>query len=498
MTIIGNSLFNAGATVDTSKDGSAASFQAAIGTTYEIDLSLNDSAGETVVTFPSSPTRGDAFAVVLTGTGTERVVSFTGTVSGASVTAAYGMSRLGQYAIFRYFDATVGWLIHTNKYDVNNTIANGNTNLVLGSDNTCDARSTDGSMCVGHNNSATGYVDNIIVGASNSSNQIETVVFGANNTANGNYSVCLGSDNTATNTGAMAIGRSNTATGTQSSVSIGFNNTNASLYGTCIGQSNTVNPNSFNVCIGLNNLQQQAGTVSCVSVGFSNVSTTATGNNEVTMMGQNNTLSGDMGVVPLPMVIVGNQNTVSDDNSRAVVFGSSNDVTGASCTNTTIFGAFNDLTAEFNNACTLLGVQNEITGTSIGGNNLTVGNGNTITTSGSGYSAAVGHNNNNSGGDSYISGVNVTNTVDGVLELGSHSSPGARDGSMIRGDSTGLVQFSIEDSATPPADGGATLGSEAEGNLARGAFTIHKNGTAVTLYYNNAGTIESLSLGTLV
>ena len=39
MTIIGNSLFNAGATVDTSKDGSAASFQAAIGTTYEINLS---------------------------------------------------------------------------------------------------------------------------------------------------------------------------------------------------------------------------------------------------------------------------------------------------------------------------------------------------------------------------------------------------------------------------------------------------------------------------
>ena len=42
MTIIGNSLFNAGATVDTSKDGSSASFQAAIGTTYEIDLSLSE------------------------------------------------------------------------------------------------------------------------------------------------------------------------------------------------------------------------------------------------------------------------------------------------------------------------------------------------------------------------------------------------------------------------------------------------------------------------
>jgi hypothetical protein len=175
MTIIGNSLFNAGATVDTSKDGSAASFQAAIGTTYEIDLSLNDSSGETVVTFPSSPTRGDAFAVVITGTGTERVVSFTGTVSGASATAAYGLSRTAQYAIFRYFNATVGWLMHTNKHDVNNTIANGNTNLVLGSDNTCDARSTNGSMCVGHNNSATGYVDNVIVGTANSSNTINTV-----------------------------------------------------------------------------------------------------------------------------------------------------------------------------------------------------------------------------------------------------------------------------------------------------------------------------------
>lgn len=57
--------------------------------------------------------------------------------------------------------------------------------------------------------------------------------------------------------------------------------------------------------------------------------------------------------------------------------------------------------------------------------------------------------------------------------------------------------MTIEDSATAPTDGGATAGSEADGTLGRGMFAIQKNGTALTLYYNNAGTIQSVSLGTL-
>lgn len=496
MTIIGNSLFNAGATVDTSKDGSAASFQAAIGTTYEIDLSLNDSAGETVVTFPSSPTRGDAFAVVITGTQQQRVVSFTGTVSGVSVTAAYGMSRAGQYAIFRYFNATVGWLMHTNKHDVNNTIANGNTNLVLGSDNTCDALSTTGSMCVGHNNSATGYVDNIVIGAGNSlsnlnaiavgrecsSTQSETILFGRNNTANGYKAIAIGKDITSSGSDTLSVGKNLTTTG---------------QYGTNIGQSNTAGSGQFNVTVGLNNNTNTTSGFHCL-VGFSNDASAVTGNNQVVMLGKNNTLSGDTGIPTLPTMLIGDSNTVSNGNSRAVLIGSSNEATGASTTNCTAIGAFNESTASNGNVETLLGALNTIQGTGLGGRHLCVGNENTVTTSSAGYSSAIGNYNQNSGGESYIAGNYVVNTVDGVMEFGCHTSLAGREGPMIRGDATGLVQFSIEDSATPPADGGATLGSEAEGNLARGAFTIHKNGSAVTLYYNNAGIIESLSLGTLV
>ena len=383
MTIIGNSLFNAGATVDTSKDGNAASFQAAIGTTYEIDLSLNASAGETVVTFPSSPTRGDAFAVVITGTGTERVVSFTGIVSGASATAGYGLSRTAQYAIFRYFNATVGWLMHTNKHDVNNTIANGNTNLVLGSDNTCDARSSIGSMCVGHNNSATGSVDNVIVGTANSSNTNNTVTMGSNCTTSGNDAAAFGVGCTASGYKSSAFGHSNTASG---------------QYSVAVGQ------------------------FASATEEYSNA--------------------------------VGNNVTASGGYSSA-------------------FGCFSTSAGTYASAVGYYNVASGVYGSAFG----------CKSTAGGAKSSAFG----------YLAKTTVGNTV----EIGRWAN-GTTRGGGIRTDTSGVVQFTIEDSATAPADGGATQGSEAEGNLGRGMFTIHKNGSAVTLYYNNAGTIESVNLGTLV
>lgn len=590
MTIIGNSLFNAGATVDTSKDGSAASFQAAIGTTYEINLSVNHTAGETVVTFPSSPTRGDAFAVVITGAivppGPFRVVSFTGTVSGTSVTAASGLSRTGQYVIFRYFDATVGWLIHTNKHDVNNTIANGNTNLVLGFDNTCDVDSTAtaGNLCVGNNNSATGYPASILLGSNNTgSSQHSGILLGTGNNSTGGATVVVGIDCDALNTGVVNVGKDNTTSASsykqvlfgnnQSgtggySVTMGLDNTNSAGNSVVVGAANThqglsgiaigrnvSNNGSYTDSVGTNltnngtystnmgtdnncgsgtrvitvgrNLSS-TGNYACnvgiynssgsgngnTTIGYNcdtattaaehclmgrnNSTTGASGSNKMVLLGESNTISGNTGVTPLHSVLIGHSNTSTGGNGQAVAIGRTNDITGASTTNATAIGAFNDVTASNGNVCTLLGALNTIQGTGTGGRALCVGNDNIVTTSFAGYSSAIGNKNENSGGESYIAGNYVENTVDGVLELGNYTSLGARDGAMIRGDATGLIQFSIEDSATPPADGGVTFGSEAEGNLARGAFAIHKNGTAVTLYYNNAGTIESLSLGTLV
>ncbi|MHA2062562.1 MAG: hypothetical protein ACW963_09780, partial [Candidatus Sifarchaeia archaeon] len=61
----------------------------------------------------------------------------------------------------------------------------------------------------------------------------------------------------------------------------------------------------------------------------------------------------------------------------------------------------------------------------------------------------------------------------------------------------GQHAVTIANSASAPTDGGATVGSEANGTLPRGMFTIQKNGNAVTFYYNNGGTIQSLPVGTL-
>jgi hypothetical protein len=507
MTIIGNSLFNAGATVDTSKDGSAASFQAAIGTTYEIDLSLNDSSGETVVTFPSSPTRGDAFAVVITGTGTERVVSFTGTVSGASATAAYGLSRTAQYAIFRYFNATVGWLMHTNKHDVNNTIANGNTNLVLGSDNTCDARSTNGSMCVGHNNSATGYVDNVIVGTANSSNTINTVTMGSNCTTSGYLGCAFGLNASGTGQGGQAFGYSVTASGTQKSCAFGYESTasgnEAAAFGvgcTATGdkssafghksEATTLNSQVF----GRQNFTGVATGLACVGIGILNNNSGGTlniGTGVITGTVVSATTVGNLSTA------VGVENWSSGDQSTAV--GYKNTASGYIAS---AFGYYNTASNDYANA---IGYANTASGTY---NSAAVGNSNTASGSSSsafgnnntasGYcSSAIGYLNESSGSRSSAIGFRAKTTIANTFEAGYWSDSSTRGGA-VRADSTGLVQFTIEDSATPPADGGATAGSEVAGNLGRGMFTIHKNGASVTLYYNNAGTIESVNLGTLV
>ncbi len=92
-------------------------------------------------------------------------------------------------------------------------------------------------------------------------------------------------------------------------------------------------------------------------------------------------------------------------------------------------------------------------------------------------------------------GYGITNTIDNTAEFG-YWSGGARSGA-IRTDSTGQVQHSVRNSASPPTDGGATAGSEAAGALGRSCWAIQRNGLAFTLYYNDAGTVKSYSLGTL-
>jgi hypothetical protein len=70
-------------------------------------------------------------------------------------------------------------------------------------------------------------------------------------------------------------------------------------------------------------------------------------------------------------------------------------------------------------------------------------------------------------------------------------------GNSIRMHYNGQIAFSMESSATAPVDGGALEGSEPDGSLPREMFAIQKDGDAVSLYFNDSGTIKSLSLGTL-
>ena len=111
-------------------------------------------------------------------------------------------------------------------------------------------------------------------------------------------------------------------------------------------------------------------------------------------------------------------------------------------------------------------------------------------------SSAFGYSNNASGTSSSAFGNRAKTTVNNTFEAGYWSGSTTRGGA-IRIHPNGQVAMTMVDSESAPTDGGATAGSETDGTLGRGMFTIKKNGSFVTLYYNNGGTIQSLGLGTL-
>jgi len=178
---------------------------------------------------------------------------------------------------------------------------------------------------------------------------------------------------------------------------------------------------------------------------------------------------------------IGYDNTASGYQSTAIGF-----LNTASGNYSTASGYINTASGYYSSA---IGSGNNASGyrsSAIGNRNNASGN----------YSTASGYDNTASGGDSSAIGHRIKTTVNNSTEIGYWSGLTTRGG-VIRVQGTGQVAMTIEDSASAPTDGGATAGSEADGTLARGMFAIQKNGTAVTLYFNNAGTIQSLSLGTL-
>jgi len=207
-------------------------------------------------------------------------------------------------------------------------------------------------------------------------------------------------------------------------------------------------------------------------------------------IGVYNTASGTYG-----SSAIGHTNNAEGTNSSAI--GYTNNAEGG---NSSAIGYTNN--ASGNNA-SAIGYTNNVSGTNssgVGYINIVSGNnasafGRSNSASGI-YSSAFGFGNNVSGNFSSAFGRRCKTTIDNTAEMGYWSSTTVRAGA-VRMHPNGQVAMTIEDSATAPTDGGATAGSEADATLGRGMYSIQKNGTAVTLYFNNAGTIQSLSLGTL-
>lgn len=145
------------------------------------------------------------------------------------------------------------------------------------------------------------------------------------------------------------------------------------------------------------------------------------------------------------------------------------------------------------------------------GGAIAIGSENTVTggEASSGFAMAVGHDNTVTGdnssafGDgclisdqeSHAFGRNVAISSPYSAELGLWGSNTSRN-SGIRLTYSGGVALTCENRASAPNDQ-STTGGEDVNDLGRSMFTIQRNGDAFTLYFNDGGTIKSLSLGSV-
>lgn len=173
----------------------------------------------------------------------------------------------------------------------------------------------------------------------------------------------------------------------------------------------------------------------------------------------------------------------------------------------------NDVTAEA--GCVAIGKSSAARGDAdIGGRSFAAGISNTaggtgvtestavglFNTVGGFFASAFGYSNTNYTQYGSVFGANIKNgnLSNNVVEVGKWSELSPNREVALNMQTSGQVAFTINSSDSAPTDGGATAGQETSGELARGMYTIQKNtSNAVTMYYNDAGTIKSLALGTL-
>jgi hypothetical protein len=122
---------------------------------------------------------------------------------------------------------------------------------------------------------------------------------------------------------------------------------------------------------------------------------------------------------------------------------------------------------------------------------LGIGHSNTVTGD---ISSAVGLDHVVSSDNAHAYGNSVTVSSQDSLELGLWQGTSRRGG--IKLNFGGATSFTCLNTTVVPSDQ-PTAGNEGEEELGRSMFTIQRNGDVFTLYFNDAGTIKSLTLGTV-
>lgn len=183
----------------------------------------------------------------------------------------------------------------------------------------------------------------------------------------------------------------------------------------------------------------------------------------------------------------------------AVAFGFSNKASGNYATSVgqrNVAGSFYSAAIGYSNTVSGSGGTNSAaigySNTANGDTAIALGASNSVTAS---NSSAVGSNNTVSNTESHAFGRNISISSAYGVEIGIWGSSTVRR-TAVKATYDGGIALTCENSASAPSDQ-ATAGAEDIQELGRDMFTIQRNGDDFTLYFNDGGTIKSLSLGTV-
>jgi hypothetical protein len=346
---------------------------------------------------------------------------------------------------------------HTN-------LASGNHATAVGYDNTASASN---SSAVGRYNQATDQDANAI-GSGNEASGDRSSAIGHNNEASGTLAVCLGNNNVASGDNAQAHGEGSSANGDNAlamgkssvangdnSLAVGFSTQTDGSFSTAIGHNNTAS-NQYSTCVGSEN--ETTGDYSHAS-------------------GRDNTASAEAASA------VGFANEATANNSTAI--GHKNDATGVI---SSAIGSANEASGDNSSAFGRVNTASAVGASAFGFNNTASGD----------NSSAIGFNNSAVARESHAFGRYTNVGVADVTEIGNNNSLTQREGAIrISGSGNGQVALTVRNHANAPGDGGATSGSELFNRLPRDMWSIQRDGLTFKLYFNDNGTVKSLTLGTV-